>query len=90
MAEPGDVALGISGSGKSENVLRAIRYANANDMTTIGFTGFDGGKLKPMVDCCLQIPSNDIGVVESLHLVACHYIIDRLREMIRGKRTVLD
>ena len=90
MAEPGDVALGISGSGKSENVLRAIRYANENDMTTIGFTGFDGGKLKPMVNCCLHIPSNDIGVVESLHLVACHYIIDRLREMIRGKRTVLD
>ncbi len=85
MAARGDVALGISGSGKSENVLRAIRYANENDMTTIGFTGFDGGKLKPMVNCCLHIPSNDIGIVESLHLVACHYIIDRLRQMISGK-----
>ena len=84
MAARGDVALGISGSGKSENVLRAIRYANENDMTTTGLTGFDGGKLKPMVKCCLHVPSNDIGIVESLHLVACHYIIDRPREMIRG------
>ena len=48
--EPGDVVLGISGSGNSGNVLRAIQYARENDGVTVGITGFDGGKIKDIVE----------------------------------------
>ena len=47
LASPGDVLLAISGSGNSPNILRAVEWANANGMTTVGITGFGGGKLKP-------------------------------------------
>src|SRR3954447_3798561 len=48
LASPGDVLLAISGSGNSPNVLKAVEWANAHEMTTVGFTGFGGGKLKSL------------------------------------------
>ena len=73
-AEPGDVLLAISGSGNSENVLRAVRYANEVGCVTIGFTGFEGGKLRELVRHCVVIPSDHMGRIEDMHLILQHMI----------------
>ncbi len=73
-AEPGDVLLAISGSGNSENVLRAVRYANEVGCVTIGFTGFEGGKLRELVQHCVVIPSDHMGRIEDMHLILQHMI----------------
>jgi D-sedoheptulose 7-phosphate isomerase len=71
----GDVAIGISGSGNSENVLRAIGYAAANGGKTIGWSGFDGGKLAEMVDLAFVVKSDDMQQVEDAHMVVAHMIM---------------
>jgi len=58
LAEPGDVAIAISSSGNSTNVLRAIDAARKRGLTTIGITGFAGGKLKEKVDVCVIVPAD--------------------------------
>ena len=80
-AEPGDVLLAISGSGNSENVLRAVRYANEVGCVTIGFTGFEGGKLSELVQHCVVVPSDHMGRIEDMHLILqhmiCYYFIEQ-------------
>ncbi len=78
--EPGDVVVGISGSGNSENVLRAIRYANENDGKTIGITGFDGGKIKDMVDLCLIVPVHNMQKTEDVHMLIDHLTTLMIKE----------
>jgi D-sedoheptulose 7-phosphate isomerase len=78
LASPGDVLLAISGSGNSPNILRAVEWANANEMTTVGITGFGGGKLKSLAHHNMHAGVDDMGMVESLHMVAFHWIIDDL------------
>ena len=75
-----DVVIGISASGNSANVLRAIELANEHGATTIGFTGFDGGQLGSLVDIQLHVPSDVIEQVEDIHLVLEHMICSRLRD----------
>jgi D-sedoheptulose 7-phosphate isomerase len=77
-ARLGDVVIGISGSGNSPNVLRAIEYARELPCTTIGVCGYDGGKLKPLVDCCFHVRINDMQIVEDLHLVLGHILMRTL------------
>src|SRR4051812_24468465 len=69
LATPGDLLLAISGSGNSPNVLRAVEWAGANGLTTVGITGFGGGKLKGLADHSVHAAVDDMGVVESLHQV---------------------
>jgi D-sedoheptulose 7-phosphate isomerase len=71
-ARPGDVVLGISGSGNSPNVLRAVEYAKRLGCVTIGACGFDGGKLKGMVDHCFHVRVDDMQIVEDAHMVLVH------------------
>ena len=58
LAEPGDVAIAISSSGNSPNVLRAMDAARERGLTTIGVTAFEGGKLKEKVDVCVIVPAD--------------------------------
>jgi len=81
---PGDVVIGISASGNSPNVVNAIQLANSIQAKTIGFTGFDGGKLGGMVDVDLHVPSHLIEHVEDIHLVLEHLICKELREKAIG------
>lgn len=90
LAEPNDVVIGISGSGNSPNVLRAIEYANHNDMITVGMTGFDGGKLKNMARHVVHIPVNDMGITEVVHSIITHYITDYFREKINKNVSDID
>lgn len=79
--EPNDVVIGISTSGNSENVLEAIELANEAGAYTIGFTGFSGGKLSPMVDLDLHVPSDNIEQVEDIHLMLEHLMVTMLRKL---------
>jgi D-sedoheptulose 7-phosphate isomerase len=78
LASPGDLLLAISGSGNSPNILEAVAWANEHGLTTVGITGFSGGKLKSLAHHNLHAAIDDMGMVESLHQVAFHWIIDDL------------
>jgi D-sedoheptulose 7-phosphate isomerase len=77
-----DIAFAISGSGNSPNVVNALRVAREAGASTIGLTGFDGGKLKPLCQLCVVVPSNNMQVIEDLHLSVTHAIFTALRERI--------
>ena len=81
--QPGDVVIGISTSGNSSNVVKAIELANSVEAKTIGFTGFSSGKLGSMVDINLHVASDIIEHVEDIHLVLEHLITKTLREKAR-------
>jgi len=78
LASPGDLLIAISGSGNSPNVLRAVDWANKNGLRTFGCTGFDGGKLRKLAHQGLHVPLDDMGIVESIHLTAFHWVVDNL------------
>jgi D-sedoheptulose 7-phosphate isomerase len=78
LAGPGDLLIAISGSGNSPNVLRAVEWANAHGLTTFGCTGFEGGKLRSLAQHNFHVPLDDMGVVESIHLTAFHWVVDDL------------
>jgi D-sedoheptulose 7-phosphate isomerase len=73
-ANPGDVLIGISGSGNSPNVLRAVEYANSIGCQTIALTGRDGGKLGPMAQLNIQVAEPHMGRIEDAHMIVCHMI----------------
>jgi D-sedoheptulose 7-phosphate isomerase len=79
LVRPGDVVIGISGSGNSANVINAMRVASEAGATTIGFVGFDGGRLKDVVDYCLHVENNCMEQVEDVHLMLEHVICSALR-----------
>ncbi len=78
--QPGDVVIGISGSGNSANVLHAISLARSMEAITIGFTGFDGGQLKDVVDICILVPNYCMEQVEDIHLLLEHLICTVTRQ----------
>ena len=80
LAVKGDVAMGISGSGNSPNVLRAMEVARAMGLATIGLTGMGGGKLKGLVEVPIVVPSNSMQHIEDVHLLICHLLTAYLRD----------
>jgi D-sedoheptulose 7-phosphate isomerase len=80
----GDVAVGISGSGNSPNVLNAILWAKENRLFTVGLTGFDGGRLQPLVDLSIHFPVMDMELAENAHLIVVHLAVGGLRRLING------
>lgn len=83
-ARPGAVLIAISGSGNSPNILKAVEWANANGLKTVGITGYDGGKLKQICYRSLHVPSFNMGVVEAVHAVIFHYLLDTLYERFKA------
>ena len=83
--EPGDVVLGISASGNSANVLKAMQVARQHGAVTVAFSGRNGGQLKDMVDHCILVPSDHIGHQEDLHMVLDHVIANTLHELIEAE-----
>jgi D-sedoheptulose 7-phosphate isomerase len=73
--QPGDIVIGISGSGNSENVIQAVTYAKENQAKTVGLTGFDGGRLAQLVDIPLIASINDMQKVEDVHMIVVHMIM---------------
>ncbi len=79
---PGDLVIGISGSGNSANVLRAVRYAKANSGRTIGLSGFSGGKLARLVDISFVARSDDMQKVEDVHVIVVHMIMQIVHQVL--------
>lgn len=88
-AEPGDLVIAISGSGNSPNVLRAVSWAAENELFTCGLTGFNGGKLKSMVDLALHCPVLDMEIAENAHLVIIHLVVSGLRNRLAAEEEAL-
>ena len=84
-AKPGDLLVAISGSGNSPNILAAINWANENGLTTIGITGFGGGKLKELNHHSMHVPLNDMCTAESVHSVLLHYVVLALSEKLKAQ-----
>jgi D-sedoheptulose 7-phosphate isomerase len=81
----GDVVIGISASGNSPNVLRAIEYANEHGAITVGLIGFGGGKLKDLVHVDITISSRDYGQVEDFHVTLDHILAQYVRQQLTLK-----
>jgi D-sedoheptulose 7-phosphate isomerase len=81
LAQPGDVLIAISASGNSPNVLSCVVAAKAMNLTTIGFTGFDGGTLASLVDLSIHVPTRlgAYGPTEDVHLAVNHMITEQLK-----------
>ncbi len=75
---PGDLVICISGSGNSENVLRAASFAKSNGNQVVGFTGFSGGALKEISDLSIHVPINDMQIVEDVHMMLGHLMFSVL------------
>lgn len=76
---PRDVAFAISGSGNSPNVLNALRTARQAGAINIGLTGFQGGLLHNLCDVCMIVPSDNMQVIEDLHLSIAHALFTSIR-----------
>ena len=72
--QPHDVVFAISGSGNSKNVLNALQVAREAGATTVGISGFQGGKMKALCDICVVVPSNNMQIIEDVHLAMAHSI----------------
>jgi len=79
LAKQGDIAIAISGSGNSTNVLNGVMVASGKGAITIGFTGFYGGKLKYLVDIPVIVDNHTMEQVEDIHLLIEHIITSFLR-----------
>ena len=84
---PGDLVIGISGSGNSQNVLLAIRYAAAHGGKTIGWSGFGGGRLAGLVDLAFVAQSHDMQQVEDAHLVVAHMLMQAVYAQLHPGQT---
>jgi D-sedoheptulose 7-phosphate isomerase len=84
--EPGDIAFAISGSGNSPNVLRALEVAHKAGALNIGLTGFCGGKMKSLCSLCIVIPSDNMQIIEDLHLSVTHAIFSVVRHRLNQTR----
>lgn len=72
----GDVAIALSGSGNSPNVLLAVEWAERHGLITFGLTGYDGGKLRQLQRHGVHVDVNDMGMVESIHLCLFHWVLN--------------
>ncbi|RJR17849.1 MAG: SIS domain-containing protein [Nitrospiraceae bacterium] len=82
--QPGDVVIGISGSGNSDNVLQAISFARKMKAKTIGLSGFNGGKLSQAVDIPFIVAINDMQKVEDVHMIVVHMLMQCLCEALQS------
>jgi D-sedoheptulose 7-phosphate isomerase len=79
LLHPGDVAFAISASGNSPNVLAALNLARRMGAITAGITGFEGGQMKLLCDHCVVVPSDNMQIIEDLHLSIAHAVFRVVR-----------
>lgn len=81
-AAPGDMAVAISASGNSPNVVKACEWAKEHGMTVVALTGFDGGKIGAMADLHINAPSDNYGIIEDLHMSIGHIAAQLLQQRV--------
>jgi phosphoheptose isomerase len=79
-AEPGDVLLAVSSSGRSLNIVRALTWARDQGVKTIAVTGFDGGEARATADICVHVDCTNYGIVEDLHQTVMHALAQYIRQ----------
>jgi len=84
IGEEGDIAIGISTSGNSKNVIEAINVAKKKKLFTIAFTGRTGGKIKEIADICLQVPHDDTPRIQEIHIMMGHIICEIVEKELFG------
>lgn len=87
IGRPGDVLIGLSTSGNSINILKAIESAKEKGMTTIGFTGHTGGKMKDTCDILLNVPSGDTPRIQESHILLGHIICQLVEQEYFGGKS---
>ncbi|MAE66226.1 MAG: sugar isomerase [Phycisphaeraceae bacterium] len=87
MAKPGDVAIAISCSGNSPNVVRACRWAKDHGLTIVALSGFEGGAMAALADLHINVPNDNYGIIEDMHLSIGHMVTQRLQALVRDEAT---
>jgi len=87
LASPGDVVIGISTSGNSPNVLNAMLIAKEKGCATVAFTGETGGKLAPICDLTLKIPSKVTARIQEMHILCGHILCDIAEEALANVKS---
>lgn len=85
LVQQGDVAVGISTSGNSPNVIKGIFAAREKGAITVGFSGRSGGKLKEQVDVCLCVPSDSTPRIQEAHITVWHAICQVVEQELFGR-----
>ena len=86
LGKRGDGFIAISTSGRSPNILAALRAAREIGITTIGFTGAEGGTMKGLCDLCLFAPSQETPLIQQIHITAAHVVCTLVEQSMFGKR----
>lgn len=86
---PEDVIIAISGSGNSENVIKAVEYAKGQGCKVIGMTGYSGGKLKELSDISLHVPLDNMQITEDVHIIFNHMMMYVLCSELGGGRVLV-
>ena len=90
LGNPGDIAIAISTSGNSPNVIEGVRAAKKKGMITIGLTGADGGQLKNEVHYCICVPSKDTPRIQEAHIMIGHILCELIERALFGDETQED
>ena len=81
-----DVVIGISGSGNSVNVIKAMEYARTSGALTVAMVGYKGGRIKDIADIVVHVPVDDMEVAEDIHLIIFHAIKQNIIHRLKGDR----
>jgi len=87
VVRPRDVVVAISASGNSPNVLLALEVARELEAFNIGLTGFEGGRMKALCDLCVVVPSDNMQIIEDLHVGIAHALFTVIRRHILNRPT---
>jgi len=79
-----DIVIGISGSGNSANVVKALEYARLKGANTVAFCGYNGGKIKDIADFVIHVPIHDMEVTEDIHIIIFHAIKQVMMKHLKG------
>ncbi len=82
----GDIAIGLSTSGNSKNIIEGLRSAKHKEMLTIALTGESGGKIKKFVDRCLCVPSEDTARIQECHIMVGHIVCELVERELFGEK----
>src|SRR6202012_1421206 len=82
LGDEGDIAVGISTSGNSRNVIRGLEIAKSKSIFAVGLTGADGGRIKATADCTICIPSEETPRIQECHILTGHIICEIVEQIL--------
>jgi phosphoheptose isomerase len=88
LAKPGDLLITISSSGDSENIVRTVQWAKANDVPVISMTGFNGGRSAELADVNLHVDADNYGIIEDVHQSLMHLLAQYIRQAHMDEETI--